>query len=168
MIGQLKLWGARSGLGLAVTVAGLLADQLHKWWMIDVYGIGEKGRVAVLPFLDLVGTVNQGVSYGLFQQGSAIGQYLLTGFAVLASIGFFWWLARVSSRLAAISIGLIVGGALGNGIDRLHLGGVADFFSLHAFGFYWYIFNLADVWIVAGVAGLLYDSLVANRKSAAV
>ncbi len=164
----LPLSGPMTRLGLVVAVAGLLADQLHKWWMIDIYLIGEKGRVAVLPFLDLVATLNPGVSYGLFPQGSVAGQYLLAGFAAVASIGFLLWLARVSSRLAAVSIGLIVAGALANAIDRLHLGGVADFFSLHAFGYYWYVFNLADVWIVAGVAGLLYESLWANRKSAAV
>ncbi len=69
------------------------------------------------------------------------------------------WLARgISSRLVAVSVGLIMGGAVGNAIDRLVLGGVADFFPLHAFGFYWYVFNIADAAIVAGVCGLLYDS----------
>jgi signal peptidase II len=67
----------------------------------------------------------------------------------------------------AASIGLIMGGALGNAVDRVVLGGVADFFSLHAFGFYWYVFNIADAAIVAGVAGLLYDSLLASRNDAA-
>ena len=77
------------------------------------------------------------------------------------------WLSRAENRLTALSLGLIVGGALGNAIDRVILGGVADFFSLHAFGFYWYVFNLADVGIVAGVAGLLYDSFLTSRKDAA-
>jgi signal peptidase II len=167
VIASLKVWGPRSALGLSVALAGVAADQLHKWWMIDVYGIGEKGRVAVLPFLDLVGTLNSGISYGLLPLGAS-GQYLLAGIAVLASIGFVLWLAHAGSRLGATSIGLIVAGALGNAIDRVHLGGVADFFSLHAFGYYWYIFNVADVWIVAGVIGLLYETLLANRKSAAV
>jgi signal peptidase II len=66
----------------------------------------------------------------------------------------------------AVSLGLIIGGALANALDRLHLGGVADFFSLHAFGYYWYVFNIADVAIVAGVAGLLYDSLWTSRNDA--
>ena len=70
------------------------------------------------------------------------------------------------SKLVSVSLGLIAGGAVGNAIDRLHLGGVADFFSLHAAGYYWYIFNIADVAIVAGVAGLLYDSIIASRKKA--
>ena len=65
----------------------------------------------------------------------------------------------------AASVGLIIGGAIGNGIDRILIGGVADFFSLHAFGFYWYVFNIADVAIVAGVIGLLYDSLWGVAKT---
>ena len=78
-----------------------------------------------------------------------------------------WWLARgVTTRLVAVSLGLIMGGAASNAIDRLWLGGVADFFSLHAFGFYWYVFNIADVAIVAGVLGLLYDSFMPSRNDA--
>jgi len=76
-------------------------------------------------------------------------------------------LARgVTTRLVATSLGLIMGGAASNAIDRLTLGGVADFFSLHAYGFYWYVFNIADVAIVAGVVGLIYDSLGPSRKDA--
>ena len=81
------------------------------------------------------------------------------GFAAIASLALWFWAARHdTSRLMAASLALIIGGAIGNGIDRIVLGGVADFISLHALGFYWYIFNVADVAIVAGVAGLLYDS----------
>ena len=77
------------------------------------------------------------------------------------------WLARgVTTSLVAVSLGLIMGGAASNAIDRLTLGGVADFFSLHAFGFYWYVFNIADVAIVAGVIGLIYDFLGPSRKDA--
>ena len=136
--------------------------------MLDVYGIAEKGRVAVTPFLDFVFVKNTGISYSLFDQDSFTGQLALAGFGLLASIALWVWLARgATNRLMALSIGLIIGGALGNAIDRVRIGGVADFFSLHAFGFYWYVFNIADVAIVAGVVGLLYDSLVASRNDAA-
>ena len=88
-----------------------------------------------------------------------------------SSVRVIWpwiWLARSGTgRLMAVSLGLIIGGAVANGIDRVVLGGVADFFSLHIGSFYWYIFNLADVAIVAGVAGLLYDSYLTSRKDAA-
>ena len=162
------LWGPHSGLGLWVVVATFLLDQAHKWWMILIYRIEEKGRVYVLPFLDLVFVKNTGISYSLLDQSSYTGQLLLAGFAVLASMALWVWLARgATGRLMAVSLGLIIGGALGNALDRVLIGGVADFFSAHAFGFYWYVFNIADVAIVAGVAGLLYDSIWPSRIDAA-
>lgn len=136
--------------------------------MIEIYRIAEKDRVAVTPFLDLVFVINKGVSYGLFYQGDQGGQNLLAAFAFLAVLALTVWLARgAANSLMAISIGFIIGGAISNAIDRLHLGGVADFISLHAFGFYWYVFNVADIAIVAGVVGLLYESLWSSRKAAA-
>jgi signal peptidase II len=107
----------------------------------------------------LVFVKNTGVSYGLFLQNSRQGQWILAAFAGVAVLAMAVWLARgVTTRLVAASLGLIIGGAVSNAIDRVVLGGVADFFSLHAFGFYWYVFNIADVAIVAGVLGLLYAS----------
>jgi signal peptidase II len=157
---QSWLWSRWAPLGLVVALTTAGADQLHKWWMLYVYDIASKGRVAVTPFLDLVYVKNIGISYSLFNQDSQAGQYVLAAFALVASIALWVWLNRAShSRLMTWSLALIIGGALGNGIDRILLGGVADFFSAHAFGFYWYVFNIADVAIVAGVAGLLYDSL---------
>jgi signal peptidase II len=161
------LWGPLSPLAIGIALASLAVDQAHKWWMLLVYRIQDQGRVTVTPFLDLVYVKNLGVSYGLFLQDSREGQWVLAGFAVLASLVMAVWVARgVVDRLVAASLGLIMGGALGNAIDRLVLGGVADFFSLHAFGFYWYVFNLADVAIVAGVFGLLYDSFGLSRNRA--
>jgi signal peptidase II len=157
------LWSRYAPLGLAVVVATVVADQLHKWWMLNVYDIEAKGRVAVAPFLDLVFVKNIGISYSLFNQSSQTGQYALATFAFAAAMGLWVWLNRSSqSRLMTWSLALIIGGAIGNAIDRIVLGGVADFFSAHAFGFYWYVFNIADVAIVAGVAGLLYGSLWAE------
>lgn len=162
------VWGPYSRLGLIVGLATLIIDQLHKWWMLDVYGIADKGRVAVTPFLDLVYVKNVGISYSLLDQNSYEGQLMLAAFGVAASLALWVWLSRgATGRLMSVSLGLIIGGALGNVIDRVRLGGVADFFSLHAFGFYWYVFNIADVAIVAGVFGLLYDSFLGSRKDAA-
>lgn len=160
-------WGPLSPLGVGIAVLTMALDQAHKWWMLAVYRIEEKGRVVVAPFLDLVYVKNLGVSYGLFTQDSSEGQWFLAGFAAIAVLAMAAWLARgVADRLTAASLGLIMGGAIGNAIDRLVLGGVADFFSLHAFGFYWYVFNIADAAIVAGVCGLLYDSLSPSRNRA--
>lgn len=161
------LWGPLSPLGVGLAALTVAIDQAHKWWMLLVYGIEERGRVAVTSFLDLVYVKNLGVSYGMFTQDSPQGQWLLAGFAVLAGLAMAIWLARgVTDRLVAASLGLIMGGAFSNAIDRLVLGGVADFFSLHAFGFYWYVFNIADAAIVAGVCGLLYDSVIPSRNRA--
>jgi signal peptidase II len=162
------LWGPMSRLGLSVALLTVALDQAHKWWMLNDFHIEEKGRVVLTPFFDLVYVKNLGVSYGLLLQDSAQGQYALAAFAALAVVAMALWLARgVSDRLGAWSLGLIMGGAASNAIDRLVLGGVADFFSLHAFGFYWYVFNIADTAIVAGVVGLLYDSFSPSRNRAA-
>ncbi|MGI9378689.1 MAG: signal peptidase II [Methyloligellaceae bacterium] len=159
-------WGRFSYSGLLFAIGALVIDQIHKSWMLHVFDIAEKGIVRVTPFFDLVMVWNRGISYGLFQQDSEAGRFFLVGVSILASLVLILVLARSETRLSAVSLGLIIGGALGNGIDRLIYGAVADFFSLHAFGFYWYVFNIADVAIVAGVIGLLYDLLVESRKKA--
>jgi len=160
------LWGPWSRLGLGLALAVAAVDQAHKWWMLALYRIAEKGRVALTPFLDLVYVKNVGISYGVASGNFA--QWVLAACALIAAVALAIWLARGATNvLMAASIGLIIGGAVGNAIDRVHLGGVADFFSLHAFGFYWYVFNIADIAIVAGVGGLLYDSFVPGRKGAA-
>ena len=155
-----------SPLGLGVAAATALLDQAHKAWMLYVYDIGAKGVVTITPFFDLVLVWNQGISYGLLPQASALGRFGLIVFAFAASLALAAWLARVTTPLGAVSIGLIIGGAIGNVIDRIAYGAVADFFSLHVFGFQWYVFNIADAAIVAGVVGLLYESLFRGNKKA--
>ncbi|MDX2205339.1 MAG: signal peptidase II [Hyphomicrobiaceae bacterium] len=153
------------GLGIAALTIAL--DQAHKWYMLQVVQIRLGETIRVLPFFDWRYVKNEGISYGLFTQESETGQWVLAGFAGLAAVLLGLWLARgVTNLLMAASVGLIMGGAISNAIDRLLLGGVADFFSLHAFGFYWYVFNIADVAIVAGVVGLLYDSFMPSRNDA--
>jgi signal peptidase II len=158
------LWGPMSPLGLGIATLVLLADQLHKAWMLDVYDIGAKGTVTLTPFFDLVLVWNQGVSYGLLAQRTELGRWGLILFAFAVAIALVVWLARITSPLATAAIGLIIGGAVGNAVDRILYGAVADFFSLHAFGFEWYVFNIADTAIVAGVVGLLYESLFGGHK----
>lgn len=160
------LWGPWSRAGLWVAAATMLVDQANKIWLISAYDIQAKAPVRVTPFLDLVYTLNKGISYSLFAFDSTAGQWALAMFALAASAGLAAWLARgVDNRLLAVSVGLIMGGAIGNAIDRVRLGGVADFYLLHAWGWTWYVFNIADVAIVAGVAGLLYDALVISRNA---
>lgn len=162
------LWGGYARDGLWAVLLTVLIDQAHKVWMIDVAKVKLGVRTAVTPFLDIVYVLNTGISYSLFDQKTMAGQYVLASFAVLASLALWIWLVRgEGARLMAVSLGLIIGGALANAVDRVRLGGVADFFSLHAYGFYWYIFNIADVAIVAGVIGLLYDAWRPGRNDAA-
>ncbi|MBX9924786.1 MAG: signal peptidase II [Hyphomicrobiaceae bacterium] len=157
------MWGSHSGLAAKVAVPVAVIDQAHKWWMIAVYGIEQKQRVSVLPFFDLVYTLNTGISYSLLDGKSYGWQLALAAFAFVASLAMWVWIVRGNgTRLMAVSLALIIGGAVGNAIDRVMLGGVADFFLLHAYGYSWYVFNIADVAIVAGVLGLLYDAVVSS------
>lgn len=160
------LWGPYSPLGLVVAAVTLVADQGNKLWFLYVYDIGSKQPVEVTPFFDLVLVWNKGISYGLLQQETLTGRFALVAFAVVVSLALIVWLSRITTGLTAVAIGLIVGGAAGNAIDRAVHGAVADFYSFHAYGFQWYIFNIADVAIVAGVIGLLYDSLFGGHKKA--
>jgi signal peptidase II len=165
------LWGPLTGLGLVTALAAVAADQAAKLWLLFVFEIGARQRVAVTSFLDLVLVWNKGISYGLFQQDGPIGQWALLILKVMAVALLWLWLARSASRLTAASLGLIIGGALGNAIDRIAYGAVADFVLLHlttaTWSFNWFVFNLADVAIVAGVIGLLYESLVGERAAKA-
>jgi signal peptidase II len=163
------LWGPLSPLGTWFAIATLVLDQASKWWVLVVYRLRDHPRgVAVTPFLNFVYVENRGISYGLLPLESQVGQWLLAGFAGLAVLAMAVWLAYgVTEKLVAASLGLIIGGAAGNAIDRLWLGGVADFIQLHAFGYSWYVFNVADAAIVAGVCGLLYESFGLSRNRAA-
>lgn len=165
------LWGPLTRLGIAAAAITCALDQAAKLWLIYVFDLPAKGTVAVMPLVSFVMTWNRGISYGWFQQDGPFGQWALVALKVVA-IALLWiWLARAGNRLTALSLGLIVGGALGNGIDRLIHGAVADFVLLHietaTWSFNWYVFNLADVAIVAGVAGLLYESLLGDRAAKA-
>lgn len=170
------IWGRYSGFGLLVAVFILLSDQLSKYWIVQKFWPAHgcdplnelqlaRCQFEVLPFLDLTMAWNKGISYGLLAQNSDLGRWLLILFSVVAALGFFVWLGRAKGNLLALSIGLIIGGAIGNGLDRVVYGAVADFVSLHGFGFYWYIFNVADIAIVAGAAGLLYDLVIISSES---
>jgi signal peptidase II len=149
-----------------MALAALAIDQAVKLWLLFVYNIAEKGAVPLTPFFDLVLVWNKGISYGLFQQESAFGQWVLLGLKLAAVVLLWAWMSRVTTRLSAACLGLIIGGALGNALDRLTYGAVADFAHFHittaSWTFSWYVFNLADVAIVVGVAGLLYESLIGD------
>jgi signal peptidase II len=156
-------WGPLSAFGLLIAVIACGLDQAVKLWLMHAFDLADRAPVAVTPFLDLLVTWNTGISYGLLQQQGALAQWALLAFKAAAVVFLWVWLARASSRLTAVALGLIIGGAVGNAIDRLHWPGVLDFLFFHVetatFSFRWYVFNLADTAIVAGVLGLLYESL---------
>ncbi len=153
---------AKAGFGLALVTFGI--DQVHKWIMIGPVDIANTQPIRVAPFLDLVMAWNKGVSYGWFAQDTDLGRWLLIALAVAITLYLCVWLMRATTRLSALGLGLLIGGALSNALDRVVHGAVADFFAFHGFGYSWYVFNLADVAIVAGVVALLYDSLVDGSK----
>jgi signal peptidase II len=169
------LYGRLTRLGLAVAIVAGLLDQTIKLWLLFVFDLESKqqasGRVRLAPFIDLVLVWNRGVSYGLFQQDSVLGQRILLAIKLLAMMLLWGWLARADSKLVAVSLGLIIGGAIGNAVDQIAYGAVADFVLFHittaTFNFDWYVFNLADSAIVAGVIGLMYDSLFRPRAAKA-
>lgn len=145
-------------LGLLVAALVFILDQASKLWLLFVARIAEEGPFQVTSFLELVLAWNRGISYGLFQQDGDIGRWLLVAVSFLAPIWLWRWLCRAGDRLTVVSLALIIGGALGNGVDRAVFGAVVDFVHIHVGSFSWYIFNIADAAIVVGVAGLLYES----------
>jgi signal peptidase II len=157
------LWGPLTRFGLVVAVAAAAIDQALKLWLLFAFDLGGRGIVTLTPFLDLVLAWNPGISFGLFRQDGQLWQWLLLAFKAIAVVLLWIWLARAGTRLMALSLGLIIGGAVGNAIDRYAYGAVADFILFHittaSFSFKWYVFNLADAAIVAGVIGLLYETV---------
>jgi signal peptidase II len=150
--------------GLIAAVVTLVADQASKLWLLDVFDLAHRGTVRVTPFFDLVLAWNIGISFGWLQNDGALAQFALMAVKVVAVIALGIWMARSRTLLATIALGMIIGGAIGNAIDRIVYGAVVDFALFHLeIGektFNWYVFNLADVAIVAGVIALLYDSLL--------
>lgn len=169
--GRIPLWGPLTRFGLAVAAITLVLDQASKLWLLFVYRLEEKGAVPILPGMDFVLTWNRGISYGLFQQDSALGRWFLVAMTAVAVVAFWIWLAGATTRLTAVALGLVIGGAIGNGIDRATYGAVVDFVFLYVntpqFRASWYVFNLADAAIVAGVVGLLYESLWGHHAAKA-
>jgi signal peptidase II len=150
--------------GALAAIATLILDQASKLWLLYVFDIAHRGVVRVTPFFDLVLAWNVGISFGWFQTDNQLAQVVLIGIKAIAVIVLGIWMARSSTLVATVALGLIIGGAVGNGIDRFLHGAVVDFALFHidigGKTFNWYVFNLADVAIVAGVAGLLYDSFL--------
>ena len=146
--------------GLLTAIIVLTADQTSKWWILHGLHLEQVGQLVVLPVLNFTMVWNRGVTFGLLTGDSAAAHLALAVFALAVVIVLAVWLARTTRLAIAIPVGAIAGGALGNVADRLHYGAVVDFIQAHAFGYSWYVFNLADAAIVCGVAALAIDNLL--------
>lgn len=156
-------------LGLWIVALTFVLDQALKLWLLFGLRLAEEGPFRLASFLEIVLAWNRGISYGLFQQSSDIGRWALVVISAVAAVWLWRWMWRAGDRLTVVSLALIIGGALGNGLDRIVYGAVVDFVHFHVGNFSWYIFNIADAAIVFGVLGLLYESLrpAADRSKAA-
>jgi signal peptidase II len=162
LVNWLAQSGPYFGFGLLIAAIVFVLDQATKYAVLYGLDLAARGKIYLTPFADFVLAMNRGISYGLFPQDGEIGRWVLFSIKIAASVLFFGWLHRAGSKVVAAALGCLIGGALGNALDRALQGAVVDFVSLHAFGFHWYVFNLADSAIVAGVLGLLYDALRPN------
>ncbi len=147
--------------GLALGV--IVIDQITKAWMLFGLHLREVGRIEVLdPWFNLSFVLNRGVSFGLLTGGET-SRWLLTGFSIVVAAVLAWWARRADRPLLALALGSVIGGALGNVIDRIRYGGVVDFLDFSGLGFPW-VFNVADSAISVGVGLLILDSIVSERR----
>jgi len=153
-------------LGAFAALVVLIADQVSKWWVVDVLHLPQVGQIVLLPVLNFTMVWNRGVTFGLLTSFGRSSYLLLAAVALAVVIALVVWLRRAESLLVAISLGAIVGGALANVIDRVRFGAVIDFIHAHIGDWSWYVFNLADAAIVCGVAALVIDSLLPRARRA--
>jgi signal peptidase II len=162
----------RQGLGIAALVVAL--DQISKWWIIEAVmrpeGVSATPfytpvRIAVTPFFDLVMAWNRGVSFGIGNNDGPWNAWLLSGLALAIIAAMIVWLRKAETPLLRVALGGIIGGALGNVIDRMRFGAVADFLDFHLAGYHWPAFNVADSAITVGALILVFDSLFAGQVS---
>lgn len=162
----------RQGLAVAAVIA--ILDQLSKWWIIEMVmrPDGVTGtpfhspvRITVTPFFDLVMAWNRGVSFGIGNNGGEWNALILSGLALGIVIAMLIWLKNADNPLLRLALGGIIGGALGNVVDRMRFGAVADFLDFHVTGHHWPAFNLADSAITVGAVILVFDSLFTKRDS---
>jgi signal peptidase II len=152
-------------LGGAIALAVILVDQIVKAGVLSYSARPDVDPRPLTPFLDLTLRWNRGISFSLFAGDSSAGQAVLLAVTLAATGLLAWWLFRSRSVLPAVGLGLIIGGALGNAIDRVAHGAVIDYLDLHAFGRHFFVFNAADAAINVGVALLILDLLIAPRMA---
>lgn len=156
---KMSLWSPTAAFVLRWAIILLILDQASKYAILYGLGLRQGQKIILTQNIDILMVWNRGISYGLLQQDSDFGRWLLVVVGLAACVSIWIWSNRAQTKWFCIGAALVIGGGLGNTIDRVIYGAVADFVSLHAFNFYWYVFNVADVAIVAGFALLLYDMI---------
>ncbi|MEZ5935539.1 MAG: signal peptidase II [Alphaproteobacteria bacterium] len=151
----------RNGLFIALLV--IVLDQITKWIALTGVGFGAD-PIAVTSFFNLVLVWNRGVSFGMFNEAGAAGPWILSGLAIVVVLGLLYWLRQAEARLTVTALGLVIGGALGNVIDRFRFGAVVDFLDVHIAGYHWPAFNVADAAICVGAGLLLLDGLLSPQR----
>lgn len=154
-------------IGLVCSVLVLAADQASKYWILNGLDLPALGSVAVLPVLNFTMVWNHGVTFGLLTSHGPRAPYFLGAVALAVVVALGVWLSRAGNLWVALGIGAIAGGAIGNVLDRLRYGAVVDFIHAHAWGYSWYVFNVADAAIVCGVAALMIETLLPRRLAQA-
>lgn len=144
---------------LITSLSIFFIDFSTKYFLLNFYDLENKGKVFITPFMDFVLVYNPGISYGLFGGGGEIQRVVLIVLSLLIIAYLIYWIRESNSNFISFGICLIIGGALGNMIDRILYGKVIDFISLHVFDYYWYVFNIADIAIVScGISVLIYSA----------
>ena len=151
----------RNGLLLAILV--IVLDQITKWVALFGLNLGEN-PITVTSFFNLVLVWNRGVSFGMFNNAGAYGPWILSALAIAVVLGLLYWLRGAEARLTVTALGLVIGGALGNVIDRFRFGAVVDFLDFHIAGYHWPAFNVADAAICVGAGLLLLDGLLSPER----
>jgi signal peptidase II len=149
----------------ALAVFVIVADQLSKHWILFVYDLPARFSVPIAGPFSLTMVWNRGVSFGLFRADADLIRWLLAAFSIIVAIVLAVWVRRAERPFMAVGLGLVIGGALGNVIDRIRFGAVADFLDFQRLGFFPWVFNVADSAITIGVVFLLLDSM--RKESAA-
>ena len=155
---------SKLSLGLIIAILAFFIDQLSKWWIL-AFVMNPPKVISVTPFFNLVFAWNKGVSFGMFNDQGDSGAWILSAIAILITLVLIFWLIKAKTNITAIGLGAIIGGAIGNVIDRLNHGAVLDFLDFYVINLHWPAFNAADSFITIGAITLIWETLFYQHKS---